>query len=155
MIERNDNRVWLCLPNGTYYLMGEGITSLRERCETVLLETPRINRSVCEQEILYHVPRLEFEGYRTPSDPANEYLVNRYLKRGNDTLVTLIIGNRNDKQVGQTMKARRVTGHVCIENPGSGEGPFGSRIKGSIVYASQPEEGVYYEDQQIFIPYQS
>ena len=154
MIERNDNRVWLRLPNGTYYLVGEGITPRSERCETVLRETPRINRPVCEREILYHVPRLEFEGYRAPSDPANEYLVSRYLKRGDDTLVTLIIGNRNDKQVGQTMKARRVTGHVCIENPGSGEGPFGSRIKGQIVYASQPEEGVYYEDQQRFIPYQ-
>ena len=69
MIERNDNRVWLRLPNGTYYLVGEGITSLSERCETVLLETPRINRPVCEREILYHVPRLEFEDTAPPPIP--------------------------------------------------------------------------------------
>lgn len=154
MIERNDNRVWLLLPIGKYYLMGAGLTKLQETCETVLLETPRVNGTVCEREILYHVPQLEFEGFRDPADPVNEYLISRYLKRGDDTKVTVIIGNRNDKQVGQTLKARRMTGHICMENPGSGEGPFGSRIKGRIVYASQPEEGVYYEDQQIFIPYQ-
>lgn len=153
MIQRSDARIWVQMANGTYRLMGAGLTSLRETCKTTLLETPHINSSLCSREILYHTSQLEFEGFRDPQDPVNQFLVNCYLKRGEAAKITMVIGNRNDKQTGQTMRARRVSGYVCTENPGTGEGALGSPLRGKIVFASEPEEGVFFEEFQEFIPY--
>lgn len=150
MIRRSDDRVWIAEPNTTsYYLLGEGITELHETCKTALLETPHIDTAVCTREILYHTAQIEFEGYRT-RDTAMRILRSKYLKRGKDALITLVIGNLHD--AGTTaLQARRVKGYVCLENPGTGEGVMGSRVKGKIVYASEPEEGIFNEDTKEFI----
>ncbi len=152
MIQRSDTRIWMLI-GSKYYLMGAGLTKLQESCKTVLLETPQINSPLCGREVLYHTSQLEFEGFRDINDPVNQALVRFYMKRGQDAKVTLILGNRNDRQTGQTMKAYRIIGYVCVENPGIGDGAMGSPIKGKIVFASAPEEGVFFEQEQIFIPY--
>lgn len=152
MTQSND-KVWVLLPNGSYYPMGAGISSLKEICKTALLETPHLGKSVCTREILYHTPQLEFEGFRIKEDPVNEYLVNRYLKTGDEAKIVLVIGNELDTLTQNAVKARKITGYVCMENPGTGEGPIGSRIKGKIVYADQPTEGVFYETQRVFVAY--
>ena len=150
MIKKSDDRVWVYNDlTKKYYLLGAGLTKLEEVCKTALLETPNINSALCKREILYHTGQLEFEGFRI-KDVAMETLLVRHMKRGNDAMVTFIIVNRKDLISGTVAQARKIKGYVCIENPGTGEGPFGSRIKGKIVYAEPPERGVFDEATQDF-----
>ncbi len=150
MIEKSDDRVWVYSDiTKKYYLLGAGVTHLQEEYHTALLETPNINSPLCKREILYHTGQLEFEGFQV-NDDAMGILLARRMKRGNDAMVTIIIANRKDVLTGTFAYARRVRGYVCIENPGTGEGPMGSRIKGKIVYAETPEEGIFDESSQAF-----
>lgn len=150
MIKRSNDRVWILGNTGEYYQLGAGISNLREVCKTAILETPHIDSPVCSQEILYHTGHLEFEGFRIDGDYALNLLISRHMKRGKDAKITLIIGNSHDSGGTNAFIARKITGYVCLENPGTGEGVFGSRIKGKIIYASEPIRGVYHEDRQLF-----
>ncbi|MBP3300637.1 MAG: hypothetical protein J6M34_03945 [Clostridia bacterium] len=153
MIKRSNDRVWIKFPeNDNFYLMGEGFSHLEEVCKTVFLETPRIGSTLCAQEILYHVAYLEFEGYRDFSSSVHDLLYRRYMTRGKDAEVTLIIGNQEDNMTAGSTAARRVKGQVCLENPGTGEGPLGSFFKGTVRFTSQPEKGLYIIDEQAFFP---
>ncbi len=150
MIKKSDDRVWIYNELADqYYLLGAGLTNLEEVYKTALLETPNINSPLCKREILYHTGQLEFEGFRT-DDLAQDLLLSRHLKRGNDALITFVIANRKDIVFGKVLKARRIQGYVCIENPGTGEGVLGSRIKGKILYAQAPEEGFFDEEASTF-----
>lgn len=150
MIQKSDDRVWVYNEYlDEYYLLGAGLTRLEEVCKTALLETPNINSALCKREILYHTAQLEFEGIRT-NDPALSRLLSCYLKNGEDALVTFIIANRKGIYFQSIVQARKVKGYVCIENPGTGEGVFGSQIKGKIVYAEPPVEGVFNEETKTF-----
>ena len=145
--------VWLRLPNGTFYPMKAGMTKLRERVATTLLETPNVNSPLRKREVLSHTAQLEFEGQRDRSDPVCEYLHGRYLKRGNDVLVTFIVYDEADKLTGNAYLAHQQQGYICIEDPGSGTGILGSRIKGRIVYATAPQEGAFNVVLKRFTPY--
>ncbi len=150
MIKKSDDLVWVKSDFGEQYLpLGAGITKLEEKYQTALLETPNINSSLCRREILYHTGQLEFEGIRLHDDAQN-ILLSKRLTRGSDAKVTLIIANRMDVLSETMIQARKVTGFVCIENPGTGEGCFGSKIKGKIVYAEMPVRGVFNEEHQVF-----
>ena len=152
MVKRSNDRVWIQFPGSPFLLMAEGFTHLEEVCKTTFLETPRLNSPICTREILYHTAQLEFEGYRQSGNTLHLHIHSRYLTRGEDAKVTLIIGSRTDKLNGQAMNARRVTGYLCLENPGSGEGILGSFFKGKIVFASVPEKGIFIETTKQFIP---
>ncbi|MBO5221661.1 MAG: hypothetical protein J6C26_05050 [Clostridia bacterium] len=152
MIQRSNDRIWINFTGDTYHRMGPGFTHVEEVCKTALLETPRLSSPLCAREILYHTAWLEFEGYRNGEDPVHRHLHELYMTRGEDAAVTLILGSRTDKLTGQAMKARRVKGYVCLENPGSGEGPMGSFFKGKILFADLPEKGIYIETSQTFLP---
>lgn len=150
MIKKSDDRVWVYSSVAKkYYLLGAGITHLEEVYKTALLETPNIYSPLCKREILYHTGQLEFEGIQT-DDPALTLLRSFRMKRGNDARITIIVANRNDVLNGTFLKARRINGYVCLENVGTGEGIFGSKIKGKIVYADAPEEGIFDEESQLF-----
>lgn len=150
MIKKSDDRVWIYNElTEKYYLLGAGLTTLEERYKVALLETPNINSPLCKREILYHTGQLEFEGFRT-DDLAQDLLLSRHLKRGNDALITFAIANRKDVVFNKVVKARKIQGYVCIENPGTGEGVLGSRIKGKILYTQLPEEGLFDEELQTF-----
>ncbi len=150
MIEKSDDRVWIYSNiSKKYHLLGAGITSLRESYRSTLLETPNIHTGFCGREILYHTGQLEFDGFWV-QDTAQEVLRSKALKRGVQELVTVIIANNNGHLSDTYYDARRVRGYVCLENPGSGESPYGSRIKGKIVYAEAPEEGIFNESTQNF-----
>lgn len=150
MIKKSDDRVWIYNELAEkYYQLGAGLTHLEEVCKTAILETPNINSTLCKREILYHTGQLEFEGFRT-DDLALDRLLSCYMQRGNDALVTFVIANRNDVVFQKVVSARRIQGYVCIENPGTGEGVLGSRIKGKILYATTPEEGLFDEKLQTF-----
>lgn len=150
MIKKSNTLVWV---KGTteeqYYPLGAGITKLEENYRTALLETPNVNSSLCRREILYHTGQLEFEGIRLHDDAQN-LLLSKRLSRGSDARVTLVIANRMDAISETMIEARKVTGSVCIENPGSGEGYFGSKIKGKIVYEEMPVKGVFNEEHNVF-----
>jgi len=152
MIKRSNDRIWIQFPESPFLLMAEGFTHLEEVCRTTFLETPHLDSPVCTREILYHTAHLEFAGYRLAGNTLHMHIHSRYLARGEDAKVTLILGSRTDRLTGQAMNARRVTGYLCLENPGSGEGVMGSYFKGKIVFASAPEKGIYIEDTQMFIP---
>ena len=150
MIKKNDDRIWIYNEfSKKYYLLGAGLTHMEEVYKTALLETPNINSPLCKREILYHTGQLEFEGFRT-DDMGQELLLSKHLKRGNDALITFVIANRKDVVVHNVVKARKIQGYVSIENPGTGEGVLGSRIKGKILYAQMPEEGLFDEESQTF-----
>ncbi len=150
MIKKSDDRVWVYNEYaGDYYLLGAGLTRLEEVCKTALLETPNINSPLCKREILYHTGQLEFEGFRT-EDPALDILLSCHMKRGENALVTFVIVNRKDVFMDSIANARKIKGYVCIENPGTGEGIYGSRVKGKIVYADAPQEGMFDEESKIF-----
>ncbi len=150
MIKKSDDRVWVYNEyTNDYYLLGAGLTRLEEVCKTALLETPNIDSPFCKREILYHIGQLEFEGFRT-DDPALNILLACYMKRGETARVTFVIVNRKDHIFDSVANARKIEGYVCIENPGTGEGILGSRIKGKIVYADTPQEGMFDEENKFF-----
>lgn len=151
MIERNDLRVWIRLSDGSYSPFEEGLTHLEEVCKTSVLETPQITSPFCRQEILHHRAHLEFAGFRDRKISAHSYIYDRYMCRGDDALITLILVNRKDKN-GISYAARRVEGYVILENPGSGEQIFGSYMRGRILYASLPEKGVFNVSTNTFFP---
>ena len=153
MIKRSNDRVWIRFGTGPYYRMGQGFTHLQEACKTTLLETPHVNSPFCTHEILYHTAFLEFEGYRLSDNLIHKGLLERYLKRGEEAAVTVILGSSTDKMSEEAILARRAEGYVCLENPGSGEGPFGTHFKGKIIFATEPEKGVFNETTQNFISY--
>lgn len=153
MITQSNDRIWIQFDYGSFHLMGPGFTHLEEVCKTTLLETPNIESPFCTQEILYHTAQLEFAGYRLPDNAVHRHMIERYLKRGSEAEVTLILGSRTDRLNHQAMSARRVKGYLCLENPGSGEGPLGTFFKGKIVFSSTPERGLFDESTQQFIPY--
>ena len=153
MIKRSNDRVWIQFQSdSTFYPMTGGFSHLEEVCRPVLLETPRIDSSLCAREILYHTAYLEFEGYRDFNNAVHEKIYRKYMTRGSDATVTLIIGNQEDHISASGTAARRVTGQLCLENPGSGEGPLGTFFKGKIWFTSQPEKGLYIIEQQDFFP---
>ena len=152
-LKRSDDQVWIESNLGNFCRLGAGLTHLEEKWKTALLETPNIYSPVCGREILYHTGELEFEGYWIPGNPAMDILISKHLKRGNDAKVTLIVANRQNAMEGSSsILAHRVTGYVCLENPGTGEGPMGSRIKGKIVYGTAPQQGVFNEEYKQFSP---
>ena len=153
MIRTSNDRVWIKFPDlDGFYVMSAGFSHLKEICKTVFLETPRLQSSLCAREILYHIGYLEFEGYRDFSDSVHDLIYSKYMTRGKDAEVTLIIGNQKDNISGNGTAARRVTGQLCLENPGTGEGPLGSFFKGTVQFTSKPEKGLYIIDKQIFSP---
>ncbi len=150
MIEKNDDRVWLySAAAGKYYLLAKGFTSLRETYRQALLETPNLFSPLCKREILYHTGQLEFEGFRQ-NDVGLDILLSYCMKRGNEAEVTFLIGNRRDAYGESFLPARKITGMVCIENPGTGEGTFGGKFKGKIIYTKAPISGVFDENTQQF-----
>ncbi len=152
MIEKSNDRVWLYDSYlKKYYLLGAGITNLKESYKTAVLETPNVFSPFCGREILYHTGQLEFEGVLV-SDPALEYLLSMDMKRGKDSLITFIIVSRKKMFAeGSTLcYGKRIEGAVCIENPGTGEGVFGSRFKGKILYTKTPEKVIFDEATQTY-----
>ena len=152
MIEKSNLRVWIS--NGElekYHLMGPGFTGIKETYKTAILETPNINSAISGQEILYHVGQIEFSGIWV-DDEAIHILTGKKGKRGKDALVTMVIVHAHDNYGPDSTfaAARRVKGYACIENPGSGESPFGARIKGKIIFAEEPLQGVFDEAKGIF-----
>ncbi len=151
MIEKSDDRVWIYAANiNKYYLLGKGFTTLRESYRQALLETPNLFSPLCKREILYHTGQLEFEGYRQ-DDTGLDLLLSYYMKRGGEAEITFVIGNRRDGYGEHHLPARMITGAVCIENPGSGEGTFGGKFKGKIVYTSAPVRGLFDESTGTFV----
>lgn len=152
MIEKSSLRVWISdRESEKYSLIGPGITSITETYKTAILETPNINSAVSGQEILYHVGQIEFSGIWV-DDYALSLLTSKRGKRGKDALVTLILiySHENYGPDSTFAVARKVRGYVCLENPGSGESPFGARIKGKIIFAGEPQQGVFDETRGIF-----
>lgn len=150
MIEKSNDRVWVYSDiTKKYYLLGAGITNLKESYKATLLETPNVFSPFCGREILYYTGQLEFEGFRVEDD-AMEILQSKHLKKGTNGKVKLIITNRKDILTNTFVKAKRVEGYVSMENPGTGEGPIGTRIKGKVVYAKEPVDGIFNESTMVF-----
>ena len=149
-MEKSNDRVWVYSDiTKKYYILGAGITNLKEVYKATLLETPNVFSPFCGREILYHTGQLEFEGFRVEDD-ALGILLSKHLKQGKDGKVIVIYVNRNDVLQGTFMKAKKIEGYVSMENPGSGEGPLGSKIKGKLVYSKEPREGIFDESTQVF-----
>lgn len=150
MIRRSSMRVWIRIADGTYRPLAASVTHLQEVCKTTVLKTPDFFSPFCRQEILHHTVCLEFEGMYDPDDEAMSYLRSLYLKQGDEARVTLVTAHEGDR-LTYGVKANRVTGYAVISNPGSGESVFTSPIRGTILYDSLPEKGVFYDDQKRFV----
>lgn len=152
MIEKTNDRVWIYSNlQKKYYPLAAGITHLKETYKCVTLETPNIQSAFCGREILYHTGQLEFEGFRVP-DYALDTLFSSDLKIGSASFIDLVITNRHDlfAQGSNYCYGKKIEGALILENPGTGEGPIGSRIKGKILYTKTPEWVLFDETTQTF-----